>query len=835
VAGTAGTLCVAKGALVNVNGKRPAMTTAGEQDGQKRGVRHVVFFVLGLLVFLSLVSYDPADADYLAGGLGEPGVIRNWIGYFGAWVSRLLLLTFGFAAYAFAALVLLASSRRLFGRQGLRRIAWDYWVAMMLVAVGLAMLLGIWPNVGAVVASALNIGGIPGGVFGQRFCAPDGGWIRVILNPTGSAIVALALVVVGLVVVWVHDWQDLALEQLGPTGAADSGAQAEAGEGGAGKLGRWAQRRIARLRERELLQDEAELEPPPKKAPRKEPPEEPVADALPLPVQEPPPPTAPVAPVAPAAPVKPAVVPARTKATAPPQPPKYKLPSLDVLHPDDGVTTTVDEKEVARKKEILQATLDSFQIEAQVGEATSGPRVTLFEVLPAPGVKVERISQISNNIAMELRAVSLRILTPIPGKNTVGIEVPNLKAATVGLRSLMASPEWTNSKAKIPVLLGRNISGQVVILDLTKAPHLLIAGATGSGKSVCINVVIMSLLYRFTPEELRLIMVDPKVVEFRAYEKLPHLVVPVISDSKKVPLALRWVIHEMGWRYQVLAKVGARNLEGFNARKKSPTPVMDEGGNPIPDRLPFIVVIIDELADIMMTAKADVETSLARIAQLSRAVGIHTIIATQRPSVNVLTGVIKANFPTRIAFQVTSQTDSRVIMDGKGAEALLGRGDMLFKPPGASRLERNQGAMVDDDEIDLVVKACADQREQQFDENVFKLAAAGGPAAEEAGAGAPLTEEDEQLVQQAIEIIVRDRKATTSYLQRRMGIGYNRAASMMELLEERGVIGPQVGTAPREILVLGKEGEGATDPDAVDASDADEGSDSDGDAEDGER
>ncbi len=768
-------------------------TTPSENSQNKSGRQRlwqVFLFVVSLLIFLALISYDPRDSDFLEGGLGRDAAIHNLIGYFGAYVSRGLLLLFGFSSYVLTGLMVLASSRRLFGRQGLRPILWDYCASILLIALGMAMLFGIWPDLGASLAANLNIGKIPGGVLGQRLCSPEGGWMRIILNPTGSAIVSITLVIVGLAVIWIYDWQDLIKLRISSHVQDD-----EPKEAGKSLKNRLAERRAAKLRQRDLVQDQqlqekqAKAEPrpssPEEASPRKKTPQKRVA----------------------AGPGSPGN---RPKVSA-----KYTLPGLDLLKVNTDRGTTTDPKEIEEKKETLQETLDSFGIDAQVGNATSGPRVTLFEVLPAPGVKVERISQISNNIAMELCATSLRILTPIPGKNSVGIEVPNATAAMVNLHSLMSTPAWKGTKVKLPVLLGRNISGKVVILDLAKAPHLLIAGATGSGKSVCINVLIMSLLYRFSPEELRLIMIDPKVVEFRAYQTLPHLVVPVISDIKKVPLALRWVINEMQHRYHILAKVGARNLDGFNSRPKSKELVLDDDGQTIPDKLPYIVVIIDELADIMMTAKADVETSLARIAQLSRAVGIHTIIATQRPSVNVITGTIKANFPTRIAFQVTSQIDSRTILDGKGAEALLGRGDMLFRPPGTARLDRNQGALVDDDEIDRIVGFVADQAGQEFDSEVFKVAGASGGDGQASGEG-QLSDSDEELIQQAIDIIVRDRRATTSYVQRCLRIGYNRAASIMETLEQRGVIGPQIGTAPREILIVSNNDENSTPSDTFD-------------------
>jgi S-DNA-T family DNA segregation ATPase FtsK/SpoIIIE len=491
---------------------------------------------------------------------------------------------------------------------------------------------------------------------------------------------------------------------------------------------------------------------------------------------------------------------AKPAAPATPARSYWWFPGTDLLNPSNDCETAVEADEVETKRGILQRTLDSLDIDAKVGDATCGPRVTLFEIQLGSGVKSERISRISNNLAMDLQATSLRILAPIPGRTAVCIEVPNAKAAPVSLGGLMKSPTWRKPSATlVPLLLGRNIRGDVVIPDLTKTPHLLIAGATGSGKTVCLHALIMSMICRFSPDELRLILIDPKAVEFRAYAPLPHLLTPCITDIKKVPLALRWVLKEMERRYRVLAKVGVQNLEGFNARPPEAVPVLDDDGNRIPARLPFIVIVIDELADIMMTAKADVETGLARIAQLARAVGIHAIVATQRPIVNIITNVIKANFPCRIAFQVTSQVDSRTILDGKGAESLLGRGDMLFKSSSASKLERLQTPFVADEEIDRVVAHWAAQGPQRFEPDAFKVTAAGEGDA--GGEGGEVSAEDEALVQQAIEIILRDRRPTTSYVQRCLRIGYNNTARIMEILEQRGVVGPQSDNAEREIML----------------------------------
>ena len=414
---------------------------------------------------------------------------------------------------------------------------------------------------------------------------------------------------------------------------------------------------------------------------------------------------------------------------------------------------------------------------------------------------------------MDLQAPSVRILAPIPGKNLVGIEVPNQNRTIVTVRNLMQTKPWEMAKEKIPLLLGKNISGRTIILDLARAPHLLIAGATGSGKSVCMNLLITSLLFRFRPDELKMIMVDPKVVEFQVYHELPHLIVPVITDVSKVALALRWAINEMERRYRVLAKVGVRDLSSFNNRTPSAETILDDEGQPIPDKMPYIVIIIDEIADIMLAAKTEVEQGLAKIAAKSRAVGIHTIIATQRPDVKTITGTIKANYPVRIAFQVSSYTDSRTILDGKGAETLLGQGDMLFKPPGAPAIERIQGGMASDAERDRVISFVCQQAPPQFDENVFRsmekesedespsqptLPGMSGDSNQNESA-------EETLLRKAIEIILRDRRPTISYLQRTLGVGYNKAATLMDELERQGVVGPQIGTSPREILIVAPE------------------------------
>ena len=498
----------------------------------------------------------------------------------------------------------------------------------------------------------------------------------------------------------------------------------------------------------------------------------------------------------------------------------YKFPPLNLLKERVQPSAENSEEEHRRNAENLLRILSEFGVEVTLGEIHVGPVITRYEVVPAAGVRVEKIAGLDKNIALGMRAQSVRILAPIPGKAAVGVEVPNQHPTPVGMREILESEDWAGAKADLPIALGKDVSGKPLISDLAKMPHLLIAGATGSGKSVCINSIVASILYSKSPKDVRLLMVDPKVVELKIFNALPHMLIPVVTEPKKVPAALKWLLGEMEQRYQMFAKVNVRNILGFNARKKNPdvaVPVVDPqasltGVDPlaaddleIPERLPYIVAIIDELADLMMVAPAEIETSIARLAQLARAAGIHLIIATQRPSVNVITGVIKANLPSRIAFQVASQVDSRTILDTKGADTLIGRGDMLFSPPGTSRLVRAQGAFVSDDEVQGLVEFLkvngppiyANEVQAQIDRAAKEEDEDGdGDDGDDADLG-----DDEELYQQALEVLKSTRRASTSMIQRRLRVGYNRAARIMDLMEEKGVVGPENGSSPREILV----------------------------------
>jgi S-DNA-T family DNA segregation ATPase FtsK/SpoIIIE len=477
----------------------------------------------------------------------------------------------------------------------------------------------------------------------------------------------------------------------------------------------------------------------------------------------------------------------------------------------------------------MQQTLAQFDIEVSLGDITKGPTITRYELHPAPGVKLEKIVALNNNIAAALKAERINILAPVPGKSSVGVEVPNAVKTKVIMRDLLESEEWRNSKARIPLALGKDVYGHPIVADLAEMPHLLIAGSTGSGKSVCINAIISSLLYRFSPDQVRFVMIDPKVVELQHYNTLPHLVVPVVTDPKKVILALRWVVNEMEKRYQIFARVGVRNIGSFNSRPKNkplpksepelPLTVKKEKVEPgaegfavevdeeivvpreedivIPEKLSYIVVIIDELADLMLVAPADVEMAIARITQMARAAGIHCIVATQRPSVDVITGVIKANIPARIAFQVAAKVDSRTILDAMGADKLLGKGDMLYLPPGSAKLIRAQGALITDQEIQNIVDFIAKQAKPSYEVEIHQQLSKPTSSLDENSG----IDEDEEIIQQCIEVIRSEQKASVSLLQRRLRLGYGRAARIMDELENRGIVGPSNGAEPRDILI----------------------------------
>ncbi len=473
----------------------------------------------------------------------------------------------------------------------------------------------------------------------------------------------------------------------------------------------------------------------------------------------------------------------------------YMLPPASLLITPKKVDQPSLKKELKRQAEILEETLMSFGIEAKVGEIHCGPTITSFEVHPAIGVKVQKITALENDIALNLQARSLRIIAPIPGKAAVGVEIPSLFPQEVSFKEMLTSYQQQGKKLHIPVLLGKTVSGEHLLSDLAKMPHCIIAGATGSGKSVCINTLVMSIVMNAKPDEIKLLLVDPKKVELTGYTNLPHLLAPVITEPHGAYAALSWLVKEMTTRYDILRQLGLRNIHAFNNR--TPNKEFEASLNTtIPDRMFSIVAIIDEFADLMMVSSSDLETPIARIAQMARAVGIHLVLATQRPSREVITGLIKANFPTRIAFKVASRVNSQIILDESGADSLLGNGDMLFLPPGSSQLIRAQGVFISDDEINRVISFICNQAPPNYLIASFDAMKKEDIAGENSD-DAP----KDSLYEQALSIVLDTKTASTTFLQRKLKIGYARAASLMDELESKGVIGEQEGSRARRILI----------------------------------
>ncbi len=841
------------------------------ESGNPFRVRNLFYLLGAVLFFLAVISHDPGDFAVLSGGVS--GVVNNWIGNVGAKVACMLFLLFGLATYLLAVIVLLAAIRS-FMPQKLCR-TWFFIPGTLLALIGASVIFAFDPAAFAGTCEELGLGrsaaadyALSGGVFGQLLAAPgcesiQPGVLRLSIGPVGCILVSSTLLLAGLIMLYRSEWHSVlvnAVDLLIP--ASDSGYAMEKEVVRPEKTAKkekisFAERvRQLTARNEELSQQltaEVEAEktaqvPVPAMAAEKsndgdlfartavEAPAVQVENIEPV-MPETTPAVSSKNESTPAAPpvhelAKPTLVQAGEKAVKV-RSSDYVLPLMTMLGKGSEIAGEKPEV-IARNKEVLQMVLESFKVDGQVVGHVSGPRVTRYEIKLAPSVKVSKVTEIENNIAMNLKARSLRILAPIPGKDVIGVEVPNSEAEGITMRSIMEADVWKNSRMEIPIVLGKDVSGEPVVVDLAMAPHLLIAGATGSGKSVCMNTLIMSLLMKFGPEDLKLILVDPKVVEMADYATLPHLITPVIDDFKKVPLALRWAATEMDKRYKQLAKAGVRKLKDYNNRQLPETPVLDDDGVPIPDKLPVLIVIIDELADLMQTdARSDIETSISRIAAKGRAAGVHIVVATQRPSRDVITGTIKSNLPTRISFRVPSLTDSRVILDQKGAEALLGMGDMLLLcPKRGLELERIQGAWVADGDIKQVVKFVSDQAPQSFDEQVVagnededgddvpmnkkgSRSSAGDWSEEDAEAfidsgfeldpmvARYMQPGDDDLVRKALEVVLLEKKASTSYIQRRLKIGYNRAAELIDLMEERGIVGPPSGSgAKRDILVF---------------------------------
>jgi S-DNA-T family DNA segregation ATPase FtsK/SpoIIIE len=785
----------------------------------------LVLLFAGTLLFFALISYTPKDIPswfWFSHVSPANHPAQNFIGPLGAIVAGICYQLIGvFASLLLAAVLLGFGAAKLFYPR-LRMALRIPWIVLFLVsgacldeAWGISHLLGRKVPV--------DIRG-PGGLIGYGLSNEHHGLLAAALGPVGSVLLIVGVYLTTLILVTGLRPIHLVREMVNLTRRSVA------------KLHEWrVRRRIRKSDLREKLKTEKErraLEALQKQLKKKGVPvPQPVATLIsPEELANRPAPKVVDTTVPSSEPVmtrrRPSLAELRAteeKAKAAPSPTNaastwedYVLPGLDLLdeHSFDARSAT-DPSELKEVQQVLIETLAQFGIAVAPGDITKGPTITRYEVYPAKGVRVDKIVSLERDLARATRAERINILAPIPGKDTVGIELANTRKMTVKLRELLQSPDWEAAKehAKIPLALGKDVYGKTIIADLAQMPHLLVAGTTGSGKSVCINALIASMLFRFTPEELRFVVIDPKMVELQAYQSLPHLAFPIVTDPKKVLLALRWLIDEMERRYRMFARVGVRNIVGFNARPKKPVPAGPERGvedervgerpestspakeEQIPDRMPYVVVIVDELADLMQTAPADVETAIARITQMARAAGMHVIVATQTPRADVITGVIKANIPSRIAFQVASKIDSRVILDENGAERLLGQGDMLYLPPSASRLIRAQGVLVTDNEIHGLVEFVSKQSSPAFDTAMHeKLQSAAAPEEE-------VTAEDEELVEKCLEIIRQEKRASTSLLQRRLRLGYTRAARIVDILEQRGILGPGEGAKPREILV----------------------------------
>jgi S-DNA-T family DNA segregation ATPase FtsK/SpoIIIE len=780
-------------------------------------VMGLVLLGVGTVLFLALISYTPKDVPswvWFSSVSPPNNPAQNFIGPTGAIIAGFMYLTLGAASYLIATVFMGFGGAKLFlaGFRIIKRLPW----AVAFIVSG-ASVLHLQPWFLHTWRHEFNIMG-PGGWTGYWF----GVLLLSMLGQIGSIIALSVVYLVSLV--WLTGIRPIFLVKQSIQGAKDlflsmvqererrrmqDANERERLEANQKKIEREIRKHEKELKKKGFLPGEPESEaaiyPEPKI----------IDSSAAMPSKS-----------------KPSLAEAKGKGRdQEPVPPmaeqhieNYELPSKELLEPIDlEGRKAADPSELKLIQHVLIDTLKQFNIDASPGDITRGPTITRYEVYPARGVRVDKISSLERDLARATRAERINILAPIPGKDTVGIEIANSKKVKVTLREILESDEWEHTKHRIPIVLGKDVYGKIILGDLAQMPHGLVAGTTGSGKSVCINAIIASILFRFSPDDLRFVMIDPKVVEMQMYNALPHLVMPVVTDPKKVLLALRWIVNEMENRYKIFAKVGVRNVTGFNARPKpksqeelgltteaegsadsdslslqseaSQIRVPRDDDLVIPDRLAYIIVIIDELADLMQTAPVDVESAIARITQMARAAGIHMIVATQTPRADVVTGVIKANIPTRIAFQVASALDSRVILDENGAERLLGQGDMFYRPPGTSRLIRSQGVLVTDEEIRRLVEFVSAQGAPAFDPAIQNQLESSAQAEEE------VSEEDEALVEKCLEIIRQEKRASTSMLQRRLRLGYTRAARVVDILERRGILGPGDGAKPREILV----------------------------------
>ena len=737
------------------------------EDSVKEKLKHEIIGILliavGVFLFLSLVSYHPMDPSFFSYTSSKVKGIHNWMGIVGAYLSGLLFQGFGFPSFLISFVLVVFAFSFIF------RWEWKYlslkitgWAVILLTT---SSFFGLWLNPIRIYQQDLLMGGFIGEIFSRNL-------VRYFNRPGATILLSVILIlsfVLGTGISFIS-----VVKYLG--GAVQKLIE---------KIGTFKMvRKEGAEREKKLVKRKQE-----KKEAKEVPPTVVVEKPSPPPKKE--------------ELVKQEAFEFLESSKA------FQLPPISLLEAEVEKRQKIDRDSLIMNSRILEKKLLDYGVEGKVVEVRPGPVITVYEFEPAPGVKVSRIVNLADDLALALSALSIRIVAPIPGKAVVGIEVPNTNRETVYFKEIIDSDNFRTFKSKLSFGLGKDISGQPFVVDLARMPHLLVAGSTGSGKSVSINAMICSILFKAAPEEVRFLMIDPKMLELSDYEGIPHLLLPVVTNPKKAAVALKWLVDEMERRYTVLAEKGVRNIEHYHQRmekelrekgkvykRKGDVLEGDEEKPMEPmERVPYIVVVIDELADLMMISSREVEEYITRLAQMSRAVGIHLILATQRPSVDVLTGIIKANFPARISFQVTSKVDSRTILDTIGAEHLLGAGDMLFLPPGSSKLTRLHGAFVSSPEIKRVVEFLRKQGKPSYDPSILAEV-----KKEKEAAGGEEDEYDEKY-DEAVAFVAEAGQASISLIQRRFRIGYNRAARIVEKMEAEGVVGPSDGIKPREVLV----------------------------------
>jgi S-DNA-T family DNA segregation ATPase FtsK/SpoIIIE len=737
-------------------------------QGRAREIAGVILFALAVFLFLSVISYTPTDPS-LSNYETSTTKISNVGGIIGSYLADILIRFLGLSAYWLPLFLLITSVKLFLDSEFLFRPGWiGGFIGLIVTTSGLfAHAYKLIPLIDTPFAA----GGFAGTLLSE--------YLNALFNPGGTFIFLVVGLIVSLIVT-----VDLSVVTALRKSAAVVRSTCS---------GILSYAKIGREKVTDYLQEEEEIE----------------VRAQPKTAEKRPPPV-----------IRDEKAPAPEKSRkkkveqtlfefAEPKG-AYMLPPLTLLDDVPRRDTKQRRENLLANARLLEKKLADFGVEGKVTEVKPGPVITMYELEPAPGVKINKISNLSDDLALALKAPSVRIVAPIPGKAAIGIEIPNPERDAVALRDAIDNDAFAQAKHRLPIALGEDIMGMPVIADLIRMPHLLIAGTTGSGKSVFLNALICSLLFKAPPDEVKFLMIDPKRLELSAYEGLPHLLHPVVVDPKEAAQVLRWAVEEMESRYRIIGETGEKSIDKFNrfVEKKqqgreriieegqAQLPIAEAAGSepkPLPARLPYIVIVIDELADLMMVAQRNVEESLTRLAQMARASGIHLILATQRPSVDVITGIIKANFPTRISFQVSSKVDSRTILDQLGAEQLLGQGDMLFMPPGTSKLQRIHGAFVSDREISRIVSFIRKQDAPVYDASIEKFKA-------ESTEGEKTEGDFDEKYDEAVELVTELGQASVSLVQRYLKVGYNRAARMIERMEKEGVVGPSDGVKPRKVL-----------------------------------